>query len=209
MVEAIGRIDETRALTALVQNARRADELARLRRVAEDPGSRERELQQMLEQMPWIFGGDFLSVATRRSLTVLDQLDIPLIRADGSLHGVELKQPRIKRLVYRHRNHLVAGPYVSQAASQAMNYLRSLDEQYHVIRGELGIDCRRSSMTVVIGDSRFAPEGITSNDVLETLRTLNSHLVRVEVVTYDQLVDRAAHVLSIAEPAQAPLPSGP
>lgn len=49
--------------------------------------------------MTWIFGGELLATPARRSLTTRDQLDLTLIRPDGTLHGVELKLARISRLV--------------------------------------------------------------------------------------------------------------
>ena len=50
----------------------------------------ETEIQRLIGQSYWIFGGRYVGIA-RRDLIPLDQHDIPLIGADGTLHIVELK----------------------------------------------------------------------------------------------------------------------
>lgn len=73
---------------------------------------------------------------------------------------------------------------------QAQNYLRALDEQRSTIFTEMGINCRRSSATVVIGHSRKV-RSVDAEQVRDTLRTYNSHLARIEVRPYDELIENA------------------
>jgi hypothetical protein len=162
--------------------------------VVRDPVSAENDVQRILDKQWWMFGGRFIDKAKRRSLTVLDQLDVPLIRSDGSLHIVELKQANIPGLIRKHRNHLVVGNDVHEAVSQAMNYLVSLDEQRAQILTDLGIDVRRAAATIVVGHTDFV-DGFTADQVHETIRTYNSHLSRVEVITFDELVSGATKSL--------------
>jgi hypothetical protein len=51
---------------------------------------------------------------------------------------------------------------------------------------------------VIIGHPQFEEEA-SENEVDAALRVYNSHLSRVEVVTYKQVVDRADRVLRLAE----------
>jgi hypothetical protein len=92
---------------------------------------------------------------------------------------------------------------VNEAVGQAGNYLRSLDEHYAHIRLELGIDCRRTSMTVVIGCARFCEATTEAHVIAETIRTYNSHLSRIRVVTYDDLLASAEQSLALVD---TPLP---
>ncbi|MFB7295581.1 DUF4263 domain-containing protein [Streptomyces rubiginosohelvolus] len=84
---------------------RRAVGLDHLRTVAEDRTATERDLQVALEGQHWIFGGRFVGEASQRRLVPGDEIDIPLIRGDGSLHIVELKRAMslCKPLVKQHR----------------------------------------------------------------------------------------------------------
>ncbi|WP_143202402.1 Shedu anti-phage system protein SduA domain-containing protein [Amycolatopsis sp. CB00013] len=180
-----------------IQFARQRDVISELTAAVEDPSAREGRFQKALEDNWWMFGGKFIDKASRRAITVLDQLDIPLIRADGALHVIELKTANVPDLVIKYRNHFVAGPAVNEAVGQVMNYLRELDEQRHTIKGTLGIECRRAFATVVIGHPSYV-KGATQDEISETLRTYNSHLSRVEVITYGDLIQGAQGALDLA-----------
>lgn len=181
---------------------RRRDLVTRLRALVDDPGSTETQVQNLIGNAYWIFGGRYVGVADRRSFVPLDQTDIPLLGADGALHIVELKGPNIPRLIVRHRNHWIVGSAVHEATAQAMNYLRSFDENgltmSGLFRNELGqhYDMSRVFATVVIGHtSHHRPANANRDDVTRTLRQYSASLNRIEVITYDQLVDSAERPL--------------
>jgi hypothetical protein len=192
----------SRVLLDGVQAARQRQVVERLEVVIRDPVTREPAIQKELEGSWWMFGGRFIDKAKRRSITVLDQLDIPLIRADGALHIVELKVANVPQLVMRYRNHHIVGPEVNEAVGQAANYLRELDEQRHTIKATLGIECRRAFATVVIGHPLYVA-GLSGEQINETLRTYNSHLSRIEVITYADLIAGAKQALLLGDTARA------
>ena len=81
-----------------------------------------------------------------------------------------------------------------------MNYLRTLDENGATLettyRKEFGVDydMRRAFATVVIGHPIHVT-GVDAHVVDQTLRSYNSHLSRVEVITYATLLDTAERAL--------------
>ncbi|MYQ61575.1 DUF4263 domain-containing protein [Streptomyces sp. SID4926] len=181
----------------------RADELRRrsagldtLRAVVEDPLAREGDLQRGLEGQHWIFGGRFVGEAAHRRLVPGDEVDIPLIRGDGALHIIELKRAMSLKgpLIKKHRNAWVPAASVHEAVGQAVNYLTGLDEHRDRIREELGIEVRRASALVLIGHPGLHPH-VPETEINEALRTFNSHLTRVEVLTYKDLLDNAERSL--------------
>ncbi len=182
---------------ALVTAQRQRAALERLRVAALEPTTTEHALQKALSGEWWLFGGRFLGEHPRRQFTSLDQIDIPLLRSDGSLHIVELKRANIPRLIVPHRKHFVVGEDVHLAVGQVMNYLQALDEQASQIRQDFSIDVRRASATVVIGHQDLSSR--SQEEVAQTLRTYNSHLARVAVITYSELIAGAVAALSAAE----------
>ncbi|WP_280269134.1 Shedu anti-phage system protein SduA domain-containing protein [Nocardia wallacei] len=196
----VSDLEDSQVLAALVQHAQRRRDLARLEAVINDPATGELNLQKQLETMTWIFGGEFLAEIARRGLHVKHQLDLPLIRPDGSLHVVELKVARIRNLITEYRGGLVLASGVSKAIGQAKNYLVALDENRHQILNDFGIDTRRTSVTIVAGHSAFVGNGITRDQIAETLRTNNTHLSRIEIMTYDQVIANARHAIEATEP---------
>ncbi|MEV0035297.1 Shedu anti-phage system protein SduA domain-containing protein [Streptomyces sp. NPDC050804] len=175
---------------------RRAAGLEALRTVVEDTTASERALQRALEGQHWIFGGRFVGEAAHRRLVPGDEVDIPLIRGDGALHVVELKRAASLAgpLVKKYRGSWVPTAQVHNAVGQAVNYLVGLDENRHRLREELGIETRRASAMVLIGHPSVQPS-VPEESINEALRTLNTHVNRVEVLTYKELVDNAERSL--------------
>ncbi|GAA2967984.1 Shedu anti-phage system protein SduA domain-containing protein [Actinokineospora diospyrosa] len=142
-----------------------------------------------------MFGGEFAGEAVRRRLVDTIEVDIPWLRPDGVLHVVELKRADVP-VVRRHRNGTIVTTAVNEAVGQAMTYLTLLDEQRAAVLEEFGIDTRRAGASVVVGHPDFQAD-FTAAEIHQTMRIFNSHLSRVEVITYGQLLDRAERVLDL------------
>jgi hypothetical protein len=187
------------AESAVVRERRRI--VAELQQLSVHAETNETKMHKAIGSRYWIFGGQYVGIANRRSLMPLDQYDIPLICADGSLEIVELKGPEA-RIVVKHRGHFIVSNDVHHAVSQCLNYLRALDElgaglrtQY---RNELGIDFdfRRAKGTVIIGHpERSASDEATREQIDQTVRSYNAHLSRLTVITYADLLESAERVL--------------
>lgn len=175
---------------------RRAAGLEDLRRAVEDVTASEHALQRALEGQHWIFGGRFVGEAAHRRLVPGDEVDIPLIRGDSALHVVELKRSAslIGPMVKKHRGSWVPTAQVHDAVGQAVNYLVGLDENRQRLREELGIETRRTSAMVLIGHPSVQPS-VPEESINEALRIFNTHVNRVEVLTYKELVDNAERSL--------------
>jgi hypothetical protein len=188
------------AESAVIQQRRHV--VANLRELALDLETDEAKMQVAIGNHYWLFGGQYIGIVERRDQVPLDEYDIPLLSADGSLQLVELKRPDSK-LVRKHRNHLIPANGVHEAVSQCQNYLRSLDEMgpslRTLYRNELGLDYdyRRARGTVVIGhqDRVQIPE-TTREQIDQCIRSYNAHLSRVQVVTYADLLDAAERALN-------------
>ncbi|NUV61423.1 DUF4263 domain-containing protein [Streptomyces sp. CAI-85] len=189
-------------LAQLLELRARQVGLASLRTMVKDPDSSESALHDCLKNQEWIFGGAFVAELARRQYTPDTILDIPLLRGDGSLHVVELKRANIKDLVIRRSGHLMLGAPAHRAVSQAQNYLRAMDENRPSILAEHGVDTRRASATVVIGHPRYVTGDVTSQEIAETLRTYNTHQARIEVITYETLLDSASRMLALSSARQ-------
>nr|WP_253268121.1 Shedu anti-phage system protein SduA domain-containing protein [Streptomyces asoensis] len=164
--------------------------------MAEDPHASEHDLQRALQGQFWIFGGQFAGEAARRRLVPGDELDIPLIRGDGTLQIVEIKRSMALRgpLVKRHRGSWVPSAQIHDAVGQALNYLVNLDEHRLRIRDQFALETRRARALVLIGHPAAQP-GVPEGTINEVLRTINTHLGRIEVLTYKELLDSAERSL--------------
>jgi hypothetical protein len=146
-----------------------------------------------------MLGGRYLQRLDRRQFTALDKLDMALLRLDGVMHIIELKRAEIPSLARKYRAHITVGNEVNEAVNQAANYLRAFDEQRDRILTEFNVDCRRAYATVIIGHpSHNTSDNLSAKEVREAIRTYNSHLSRIEVMTYEDLVIGAERSVSLA-----------
>lgn len=202
-VELVATLDEIESvqLLGMAFNLRRQREVTeRFERLVRNPASTEPQLQAVLEDNWWLLGGNYVARVDRRHLTLVDQFDIPLLRADGVLHVIELKRANVRGAVRRHRQHCIVGPEVNSAVGQAANYLRSVDEQRHLIAVEHEIECRRSFASVIVGyPAHNAQSDVTAAEFREAIRTYNSHLSRIEVITYEDLIVTARNTIRSLE----------
>ncbi|MEU7001779.1 Shedu anti-phage system protein SduA domain-containing protein [Nonomuraea sp. NPDC046570] len=185
---------DAESVLAGMQLCLRRRKLAEIRRVVEHPYSSERQIQGALTGAWWLFGGEYVGQSLRRRLTRGLELDIPLLRPDGVLHVVELKRAAVKA-IEGHRTSTIPSADVHKGVAQAQNYLKLLDENRDMVL-EHGVDTRRATAVLVIGhpdlQTRFSEAQIN-----ETLRVYNSHLSRIEVITYKQLLDAAERALDL------------
>ncbi|MBE8518646.1 DUF4263 domain-containing protein [Amycolatopsis sp. H6(2020)] len=197
-----GGLDLTDAeLTNRVEAAHlqlRRERLALIRDVVENPNSTEAHLQDAIRGSYWLFGGSYVGETARRRFTTGTEVDVPLLRPDGSLHVVELKRANT-HLVRKYRAFgLIVDRGVHEAVSQVANYLTAFDEDRNAIRGRYGIESRRASGTVVIGHPGFQPQ-FGEQEIAETLRTYNAEHARISVITYKELLDNAERSLTFAD----------
>jgi hypothetical protein len=179
----------TDLLAAAVQVQRQRKVIDQLTTLVEDPTTSEGQLQTLLFDEWWIFGGRYVQRLDRRRYTGSDELDIPLLRSDGVLHIIELKKANVRGLVRKHRSHNTVGNDVNEAVNQAANYLRVFDEQGSQFAVDYKIRCRRSYTTIVIGHPMHnAIDGVSHEEVREAIRVYGSHFSRIEVLTYEDLL---------------------
>lgn len=182
------------ALAGALNIGRYTEELRRFRNLV-DENAEERFYQKFLEKNLWMLGSEYRTLLARRNYTVDEQLDLPLTRTvDNCLEIIELKRPLAKDLFQfdRSRNLYYPGPDLSQVIGQAAKYIRKIEQQRNQIMGDLepGLEVNKVSAKIIIGrDGNLAQQ--------TALRDLNSHLHRIDVLTYDQLIRTAERVLEL------------
>jgi hypothetical protein len=67
-----------------VQLVQQKNALDKLQAAVDNPAATEPAFQSVLDKNWWLFGGRYIGTTLRRSFTVLDQNDVPLIRPDRS-----------------------------------------------------------------------------------------------------------------------------
>lgn len=173
-----------------VQYTAAFNELESLIQVA-DPS--ETKYQNHLQKHPWMFGSEYSELLDRRKWTRDDNLDFMLRRTvDNYLEIVEIKTPAAMPLFNYDKSHdsFYASAKLSLAMGQVKRYIEEVERNSDAIIAKDRIDPLKIRARIIIG---VDGEG----DQQAALRTLNSHLHRVEIVTFDQLLRVAKRTLDI------------
>jgi hypothetical protein len=166
--------------------------------------SREADFQSLLKKNPWVFGSEYSELLSRRSWTRDEQNDFVSRRTvDGGLEVIEIKTPLEGRNLFnRDQSHdnLFPGKDLSLAIAQVEKYLEKLDSSRNTIKAEDHIDFHKVSAKIIIGRDGDAAQKAA-------LRRHNSHLNRIEIITFDGLLAIAQKVLGyLRDPAVASTP---
>jgi Domain of unknown function (DUF4263) len=173
-------------IDAAAQQARYRGAAAELRAMMDEPNRDEQEYQTWFELHPWVFGTEYLRRIPARQIDIESKVDIVLLSADGYVDVFELKKPSETVLAGPSRHTYYAAAPVSQALSQAMHYLRLMNENRLRLEEAWGKLVFRPRAIVVIGRSNAWDE-----DQKQAWRNLRMSLQNIDLLTYDHVLARA------------------
>lgn len=188
----LGETNKLRMVAAAIRVAHRSNALAKLQALIADDAV-EGEFQRLLDQNWWMLGSHYIERIDRRKWTNEETIDIMLRSADSYFDIVELK--RSKALLFK-RDHgkLVVSSEVSDAINQAAHYISEIERDRASLFQRYKVDLYKLKAKVLIGSICDDEEDV--EDRRASLRMLNSHLHRIEVITYDELVRIAENVVN-------------
>jgi hypothetical protein len=187
----LGESDNVRMAAAALRVAHRNHALKKLRKLVEDDAL-EQEFQELLEQNWWMLGGQYVTMLPRREWTVEDSLDILLEGADRYFEIIELKRSNAQLFIRDHGNWIVSAE-INKAVQQAAHYISEIEADRGNLIRKYKIDLYKLKAKVLIG--RIADDEEDEPAKREALRMCNSHLHRIEVITYDELERIADNVV--------------
>lgn len=151
--------------------------------------------QSLLEKYPWLFGSEYSRLEDRRRWTRDENVDFMLRRTtDDYLEIIEIKTPMDQEL-FRHDNdhdsYYQSTP-LAKVIGQVIGYIEEIDRNRDNIHASDRVDPLKIRARIIIG--RDGDE-----NQREALRNLNSHLHRIEVLTFDQLIRIGERVIGVFE----------
>jgi len=164
-----------------------------LKKLIENSISEEKDYQNILSKNPWVFGSEYSELLERRVWTRDDKLDYMLRRTvDNYLEIVEIKTPIKESLFIYDQSHdsYHQCAKLSKVIGQVMRYITEIERSRDVILSKDKCDTLKIRATIIIGRDGNEKQQ-------EALHNLNTHLYRIEIVTFDQLLRIAKRVLQI------------
>ena len=161
-------------------------------------GSNEKEIQEWLFEHPWIFGPTYLEVSKEELNRSGDRIDFLLQRYDTFYDIIELKLPSCKLFLGESENDGqkdISREYrmsaeVKDAISQVIGYLETYEIDKTNILWEKGKSIHKPKGVIVIGR-------LKNNK--RALKSLNSYLRDVEILTYDDVLEIGKNFIKLIE----------
>ena len=170
--------------------------LEKLRLLVGDPNAVEREFQKHLEINAWMFGSEYSELLPRKTWASDDRLDYMLRKTvDDYLEIVEIKTAFEDALFLRDSSHDSYYPSsrLSPVIGQVTRYIEEVERNRDSILVTDDVGSLKIRARVIVGRDGSAEHQAA-------LRSFNTHLHRIEIITYDQLIKIAERVLNVLNP---------
>lgn len=158
-----------------------------------DESTPEAAFQNHLAKHPWMFGSEYSELLSRRSWTRDENLDYMLRRTvDNFLEIIEIKTA-LREPLFRYDNShdsYYSSSKLSAVIGQVMRYIEEVERSRDQIIAKDDEDTLKIRARVIVGR-----DGDEKHQ--NALRSLNGHLNRIEVITFDQLYRIADRVLTV------------
>lgn len=151
--------------------------------------------QKWFEHNSWVLGSDFVEVLDERRIDVGHIADYLTQAADSHLDLIEIKRPGMSFWnTAKDHDNWVPHPELVAALTQCNNYLYELEREMNSKKASdrLGIPIARPRALLIGGRSK----GWEATR-FEAQRLLNSSLQNTQVLTYDQVREKAKRMLGI------------
>lgn len=146
--------------------------------------------QEWFQRNDWLLGSDFVTVLDERRIDTANIADYLVRACDGHLDVVEIKRPRLRFWADQldHGN-LVPHPDLVKAVTQAQAYIFELEREMNSQKAlEMFGGCPIAKPRALLIHGRSNGWGQTQ---FRAQRLFNAGLATVQVLTYDQVLERA------------------
>jgi len=162
-------------------------ELEKLQKLMNE-SKKERELHEFLRNNPWMFGPQYVVAKSEKRIGFRSRADFLLETFDAYNDIVELKKSKKVNIFTRDR---LSG-VTKDAISQMIGYLNKCDQLYSDNRIIFGHDILKPKGIIIIGRKG-------DKNMIENLRIHNFYLHNIEIITYDELYERAKKSIEMFE----------
>lgn len=152
--------------------------------------------QPWFKRNDWVLGTSHVVVLGERAIDVKHSSDYLMESEDGFIDVVEIKRPGLQFWMAEVDDHKNWVPHMDlvKAITQANNYLFQLEKQVNSIEDlrRYGCPIARPRALLIYGRSDN-----WSSEHFEAQRLLNSSMAGIQVLTYDQVLNRARRALTM------------
>lgn len=161
--------------------------------------NKERDIQLWLYEHPWVFGPNYVEGSKEEINSKGDRIDFLLQRYDTYYDVIELKLPSCPIFVGEKEDvpeQDISRKYnmsadLKNAISQVIGYLETYEIDKTNIKWKKGITIHKPKGIIVVGR--------TEEETRRALKSLNSYLHDIEILTYDDIIEIANNFIKLIE----------
>ena len=156
---------------------------------------KESHWQNSFNKNKWIFGNEYIGIVNERRIDKNNISDYLMKSFDGFLDIIEIKKPSLNFWNNKlDHNNLIPSKDLINAITQCNNYLYELERESGNFKSwtDYGVKIIRPRCLLVFGRSNDWEE-----KHYEAFRILNSSLNKIQIITYDQLLQKASYLLNL------------
>ena len=171
--------------------------IEKLRNIIYDSDIREIDIQKFLRENIWMFGNEYTFIVEQEKINAKNILDIIPKNIENYIDVIEVKLPKetIINFDSSHKNYYPSAS-LTKAIYQTQNYIFELEKMTIDDKYKNSNNCKiiKPKGIVLIGSK----EDLT-NSQKEFLRLLNSSFHNIQVITYQQLLERAENIYNLQQ----------
>jgi len=152
----------------------------------------ERQIHTFLRENTWMFGTNYTRMFhSEKVITIKSRNDFLLQNFSGNYDIVDLKSPNADLFVTTRGKRQTLSKDLKDAISQVMFYLAEARTHYLTIKEDTGLDIYFPVGIIVIGRRKDSDK--------KFLQIHNEYLNKINIITYDELLDRAKKTVETYE----------
>ncbi len=152
----------------------------------------EHKLEEWVKENDWVFGIEYVRRLDATKIGLHSDADLLVESLDGFVDLIELKKSSVKPLFIHDTIHDCYYPSspLPQVIGQTIHYLRVMEDQRLLLKSEDGLNVLKPRAKIVIGLS-----SAMCIKEKESLRNFNDTLHNIEILTYDEIKQRARRIV--------------
>ena len=165
----------------------------RLENIISGEYKNEIEIQEFLKENLWMFGNDYAFIIENGKINASNILDLIPKNIESYVDIIEVKLPNEKLFNYdnSHNNYYTTSS-LTKAIAQTQNYIFELENMTSDTQYQTNNDCKIIRPKGII---LFGAEEELQEYEKQYLRVLNSSYHNIQIITYQQLLDKAKNTL--------------
>lgn len=169
--------------------------VARLGKIIAGDYKNEVDIQHFLKENIWMFGNNYVCVVENGKINAQNILDMVPQNFESYVDIIEVKLPKEKLFNFdeSHQNHY-ATSHLTKAIAQTQNYIFELEKKTVDAEYQHENSCKVIRPKGII---LFGSQEPQTEEERQYLRILNSSYHNLQIITYQQLLEKAKNTLQI------------